>query len=269
MGGFFEANTKSDPDFLLMVLSVLAMLSVLPIGVIAVFRPRFAAYAVATAWLVLMVSACVSIRYYEHVNWGEIWRSAPISELLRPLVWYLALPICIIALLLYGSTPEGRAAAVDVRTPDDAEGESTSTSAAMEAKPKIPDAQARVDRRRQALWAGVILGVLAGAWHLRLGLSLALRFAGAHRWISVAGVTASSLTLLPFAIVGIWKPRLAGYLLAGSFVLAVVYPLLGARNLADAVVYLLWGGVPAVPLALVAGLLLYASLPRKRVGQQA
>src|ERR1700693_2042203 len=89
MGGFFMARPKTGVEFLLIILFVLAMLSVLPLGVVAVFRPRTAAYGIATAWLAVVTAALASIRLSE-VNAWALW-------------WYLALPMGIVALLLYGS----------------------------------------------------------------------------------------------------------------------------------------------------------------------
>jgi len=78
------------------------------------------------------------------------------------------------------------------------------------------------------------------------------------------GAAASLLTLLPLTILGIWKPRLAAYLLGASFVIALAYPMLGPQSAGDVLGYLLFASVPALPIALVAGLLLYASFPQVR-----
>ena len=78
-------------------------------------------------------------------------------------------------------------------------------------------------------------------------------------WLLQSLLIATVLALLPLTLLGAWKPRLAGYLLAASFVVALAYPMRGAQGLGDAFKYLFWAGTPALPMALVAALYFYAS----------
>ena len=200
-----------------------------------------------------MVAAFSSIPWRESAAWS-------LSDLLRPLLWWFVLPIGVAALLLYGSSP-GTAASTKGEEKKEGQGDlrTGGPSIVKQAITTFVDALVPSDRRHQAQWAGVIVGILAGSRLFYGGAHLALRTARIHDWISTAGITASSLALLPLAILGIWKPRVAASILAASFVVALAYPMWAAHGIGNMVAYLPWAAIPALPMALVAGLFLYAS----------
>lgn len=259
MGAFFVGNARTVGGVVLWLLAVLALLSVLPLGIVAIFRPRRAALGIATSWAVLMISVSGSLQ------WEQMPRPESVSELLRPLVLYLALPLVVVVLLLYGSGTTAAHVGPKGSIPEEGAESSSTSKRALLAPFRVA---AQRGPRWHAQWAAVLLGVLTGSFHLRVGVILAEKFARSHEWFSVAGVAASLLAPLPLAILGIWKPRVVGYLLVAGFALALVYPTLDAQNLGDALAYLAWASLLALPLPLTAGLFLYSSTgPSGRLAQ--
>ena len=248
MGAFFIANNiRTLQDLATTLAPILALLSVLPLGVVAIFRPRLAAHGIALCWLALMIVAYGSLPWRETASWS-------LSDVLHPVLFYFPPALCLVALLLYGAGP-----APDHGVPGGAEG---ATASVVECRmTRLAGFLGLGVRARHAQWGAVVLGILVGGWRLRSGATLALRFGAVHDWVGVIGVAASSLVVLPLAILGIWRPRVAAYLLAASVVVALAYPMRAARGLGDVLAYLVWASVPALPLALVAGLFLCASSP--------
>jgi hypothetical protein len=98
MQAFFVGTAKTPLELVLFLALVLAAFSVLPLGVVAIFRPRLAAHGIGLCWLVLMVVG------YGSVPWGTT-ASWSLTDLLEPLLLYFPPTIGIVALLLYGAGP--------------------------------------------------------------------------------------------------------------------------------------------------------------------
>lgn len=245
MRAFFVANNIKTPNELaLFLLSMFALLSLLPLGVLAIFRPRLAARGIGICLATVIISAYGSIPRTEII-------SRSVFDFLQPFLWWVALPIGILALLLYGAGPP-------TEHKPSAGGEEIAACRARNGMGRLTHIGFGT-RLRNAQWGAVFLGVFAGGWRLWVSFPLVRRFALAHDWVGTVGAGVSALVLLPLTLLGIWKPRLAAYLLAGSLLLALAYPMHGAQNQGSALAYLLWVCVPALPVALVAGLFFYAS----------
>lgn len=259
MQAFFVANhIETVLELVLFLILILGTLSVLPLGVLAVFRPRIAAHGIGFCWLIVIVAAYGSVPWRESVAWS-------VSDLLPMLLWWFALPIGMVALLLYGSPPEAAASAKSIEEKGSrVDREVVPPSVPERGISKLAGALVPRDRHRRAQWAAVILGILAGSRHLQGGAHLALRTVRIHDWINTAGISASSLALLPLTILGIWKPRLAAYILLACFTVALAYPVRASHGLGDMLAYFPWVAMPALPLAFVAGLFFYAVSPSER-----
>lgn len=121
-------------------------------------------------------------------------------------------------------------------------------------------------KRRQARWAAVVLGVLAGAWYGSQNLFALTKNVGAGYWgywVAGLGHAAPAITLLPLSILAIFKPRAAAYVALVALAVALVFPLVGSHwtptefdVMPD---NLLLDVIRDLPLAAVAALLFYAS----------
>jgi hypothetical protein len=247
---FVGASNMTLLDFVLLLLATLALLSVLPIGLVSVFKPRFAAHALAGSWLVLMLSAYGSIR------WSEVDPSLSASDFVRPLILWFALPIGLVALLLYAS-PLGAPVEAQVSgQPPQATRERAGAGAPAERDSALESAS----RKRMAKWVALILGVALGLWRFQWAWHSTVHAPQIVLWMAACNAT-PWLVAAPLALLGIWKPRWAAYAFGACFLAPLVSQLLPMHSLGDAFGYLPFTGLQALPFALVAALFFYASRP--------
>jgi hypothetical protein len=97
---FTKANDVQTPLGIILYVSANgALVSMLPLAVVAIFRPRFAAHALACSFLILYVSGFATL------NWREMDPQPALSHVVSDVWWYFGLPIGTLGLLLYGSVP--------------------------------------------------------------------------------------------------------------------------------------------------------------------
>jgi hypothetical protein len=113
-----------------------------------------------------------------------------------------------------------------------------------------------------ARWSGVLLGVIVGTMRFVTGLQGLFSLTRGIGWLELLGGLCATMTLLPLALLGIFRPRLAGYSLLASLAVTLI-------------VLLAWGGPHVfaigggfgfltftlfffIPYVTVAGLLLYS-----------
>ena len=116
-------------------------------------------------------------------------------------------------------------------------------------------------RREILCWLAAVVGICVGILHVKIGLRTIFTLSERDGWIGLVGTVAAGFTLLPFSLPGFYRPRLAAYLLFGSFGVLVLALLFSGdfksafgvfRNGSFWLTY-------ALPFCAVAGLLLYAS----------
>lgn len=252
MGACFSAVTQSPLDIITFPLVMLAVCSLLPLAVIAIFRPGFAARGIGLSWLLFLIAAFCSI------NWRATERPS-LQDLAIFVTSCFALPGAIVTLLLFASSPPLSPGAVPV-LPE------VSGHPAKAAYGRAGVRQTVVDgsplgtsgRKRLAKWVAVILGAGIGLLRFQTAWHLAIEAPSGLGWTAV-GHTAPWLAAVPLAILGLWKPRWAAYGYWLCFLVLLSTPLRALRKLGDLVGFLLFPGMMALPLALVALLFYYAS----------
>ncbi len=93
MGAFFSAVFQTPLEILTFLVGIPAALTVLPLSVVAIFRPRFAARAIGVSWLLFLIAVFVSLK------WRQIG-SPSLTEVAMFVLWFFALPGSVVALLM-------------------------------------------------------------------------------------------------------------------------------------------------------------------------
>jgi len=236
--------TASGSESWLQIVTGVVMFSTLPLSILGIFKPRAAAWGISASLVILVLGlAILTVLSPQKWEFGYVLRN------------FVLVPGLVAALLFYGSRRDTTAA---------------SDGVSNELKTYL-DRLGLVGKRKQAQWAAVIIGLVAGAWRFpssMFPLQVSLRNGD---WLGVAGITATTLTLLPLSILAIFKPRLAAFTLLLSLAVAIAYPLVvfppfrfgWTQTLSGMFFALLLG----FPLALMAGLLFYATSGSRRDGQ--
>ncbi len=227
MSACFSGLAETPRQSFFLLIALLAMLSVLPLSVAAVARPHFAGRGIAVAWL------SYNIAVFGSMGWARIV-AAPRGGLAELVLFTTALPLTVVWLLLRAPTSEASK------------------------RPVAAESAAAADRKRLAKWIGLALGLGLGAWQFRFAWRFLHGPLGGNSWM-VAGSALPWLAAVPAAILGFWKPRLAGYVFIGCFLVSASALLPGARTFGDALGFLLFDGALALPFLFVAALLFYAS----------
>ncbi len=258
--GLFVLNSN---DTLLDIIALLAgTLTLLPLSILAIFRPRTAAYGVLAALALFLVgifrlpSGVAENRKVNLLGLGLV----------------ILVPSALAGLLLWAVADDGKMAsgAGGDRGHLDLSEERLGSSSMGVWRRKLVGSLTAIDRRKQARWAAVTLGTFAGAWQFRLGLSSVARSIRAGDWVGVFGIGSTVATLLPLSIFAIFKPRLAAYGAVLSLIAALAYPIIVFEprqyRIGDVLVGLFSCLLPDLPLAAVAALLIYAF--RAQTGQR-
>lgn len=260
MRGLFSVGVNDT--WLTVTAGISGTFTLLPLSVLGMFRPRLASYGVMGSWLVFLMS------FFGSVHPGQMEFSA--SGVVWLLLCFFMLPSAIAGLLFYAS---GRDATLGASaTAGDefagAGGQGRAPSTFRRWLTSLGNAVAAGGRRSQARWGAVILGLVAGAWHFPVGVSSVVRSIRMDDWLGVVGITATALTLLPLSILAIFKPRPAAYGALLNLALALAYPLVlfhpAQYGVSEVFGGVFWYSLLDFPLALVAGLLLYACSAQDR-----
>jgi hypothetical protein len=110
-------------------------------------------------------------------------------------------------------------------------------------------------------WLAAVVGVCTGAMHVKTGIQALFTLSAKDGWTGLVGTLAAGFTLLPFSLLGFFRPRLAAYLLLGSFGV-LVFALLFSGDLKSSFDVFRNGSfwlVYVLPFCGIAGVLLYAS----------
>jgi hypothetical protein len=186
--GFQALFVLTNRDTWLDAVTVLAMtFSLLPLSILGLFRPRIAAYCL------FFNVAMVSLRL-AYMLTSDSFAFGDLSVIV-----HLVPQLIVGSLLLYSADRAVEAVAIQ-----NASGENSNS------------------QRRIARLAAVGLGVIAGAVFFKLGSSWLLKLAHDGGWFDAILITVASFALLPFSVVGFWKPRIASYLLFTSVALAAL-----------------------------------------------
>jgi hypothetical protein len=255
MTSCFSTVTDTPRESFFALIGILSMLSVLPLALVAIIRPRFAGRWIAVAWLSYHIAVFGSMPSKE-------WLSYFLQGWADSLFWEFALPLTIVALLLRAAPAAAIPEVVPSEgvlpsQPSEAAHERAGPGAAVEREVVLDPAS----RKRMAKWIAIVLGVWIGLWRFQWAwhFALALRDRG---WVMAAfGSAAPWLVAAPLAVLGLWKPRWAAYAFGACFLAILASPLLITHSLGGVFGNLPFTGVPALLFALVAALFFYASLP--------
>lgn len=262
---FFVGGSADWPSFILWLASVIALLSLLPISVLGIFRPRLAAYSIVVSWAVLGISDGVVWPLYSGQRWGF-----SLSTLTRLLLLGVVPCFAVMGLLFYGSTsetgPSGRSDRRQNLSRTSLNG--IRFQSLLRRLAQLHDAGDEFSRRGLARATAVIFGLLVGGLGFRWGLYFVLRAARADDWLSAIGLSAVSLALLPLSALGFFMPRRAAYgiLVSLSAVLAwlLFLSLSPPFTMAEAFSKILLALCVSFPFVTVAALLLFASANRRQ-----
>lgn len=236
----FVGGAKDGLGVVMWLLGSLAALSLLPLAILSIFRPRLAARGILTSYVILLAAGTAEAVRMK----SRLYLSG--SNIAGALVFSL-LPPCLIAmLLLYPFGSRDAAAAPPWRWFGG-----------------LADRIVSAGRRQHARWAAVALGVLAGVWRFPLGVHLTSESLRLGYWLQSLGEMAMSLAFLPLSALAIFKPRLAAYAAAVSLASGLLCPLSLLRpphlSLEGLMTTLLLNLLFGLPLVLLTGLLFYAS----------
>lgn len=250
-GAFFSAVMQTPLDVITFPVGILAAVSVLPLAVVAIFRPRLAARGIGLSWLTFLIASLPS------VSWGAV---APMTslDLVRFTFWFFALPGGIVALLLRSAPKDASPATALVKgAASGPPTEAPRTRAGAEPAVNPGGALELPSRKRMAKWVAIFLGVALGLWRFQWAWHSAVHAPQIIFWMTACNATAW-LAAAPYALLGIWKPRWAAYAFVACFLALVASPVLTTFNFGDVFGYLPFTGLQALPFALVAALFFYA-----------
>lgn len=116
-------------------------------------------------------------------------------------------------------------------------------------------------RRRTSRWAAVLLGIVLGTHHFWVSMGAFFTLSEKDGLVGLIGVVAASFTLLPLSLLGIFRPKLAAYLLFGSLATLTMALLISVNwksLIEDIVENIGFWTLYAIPSSVVAALLLYS-----------
>lgn len=250
----------NDDTWLTILAASVAYLTLLPLSVLGIFRPRAAAMGITVSLLVSLLDFTVSIQSPE---------KADLVGLGLFFLYFVAPQGSVATLLFYSYRRDSTESGGDAggHSSNAIRGGKGIAILGHRLKPYL-DMVAVGGRRRQAQWAAIVLGLIAGAWQLPWAVFSLARSIRSEDWLGVVGITATALTLFPLSILAIFKPRPAAYALVVSLVAAAAYPLARLHPLrfgsAEILSGMLFYALFYFPLALAAGLLLYAASGRDK-----
>jgi hypothetical protein len=96
MQAFFVGTPSNFSETIFFLMNVVALLSLLPLSIFGIRRPRTAAFAIAVSWVAYFVSQTFLL-------WPVHFYPSPMSETVCELWEWVVIPLTSIALLLFGS----------------------------------------------------------------------------------------------------------------------------------------------------------------------
>jgi hypothetical protein len=255
-------SVNRNDTWLTILTAVVTFYPLLPLSVLGIFKQRAAARGLTISLLFSLLGITVlSLQPLHKIEWSV--------SAFAPLFLYFIAPAGSVAALLFYSSGHTSNAVKSGDThlePARMRGGISLLGHSF----KLSLSTVAVGRRRkEAQWAAIVLGLIAGASYVPWTVFSLMRSIRIMDWLGVAFITATGLTLFPLSVLAIFKPRPAARALVVSLAVTVVYSLVVSPSgpglaATSRFPYLLF----SLPQVLVVGLLFYAISGRNHMREQ-